>query len=204
MEPGKNAALDEWDAQIRKLPEEFESDTDLEECDTENGELAAEIAPWPRFSRSQGAEGLNSQGIPGKSQVYSPLPSLPLPEHLTATLGKLTSDLGESNSKLKERDRKITKLAAEIRRFTALLAERDSGLRKLQAELAKCDATIRIFTVELGERHTKIGELTADVEICTKRLQQHQAELGEELSLLFWGVFQENRGFRENGDFYWV
>ncbi|XP_076216737.1 uncharacterized protein LOC143171543 [Aptenodytes patagonicus] len=38
MESGKrNADLDEWDAKIRKLTEEFEeSDAELEECDTEN------------------------------------------------------------------------------------------------------------------------------------------------------------------------
>ncbi|XP_041876388.1 uncharacterized protein LOC121660872 isoform X3 [Corvus kubaryi] len=194
MEPGENTALDEWDTQIRKLPEEFESDTELEECDTENGELAAEI--------DKGQFGAGWVEFPRKSRVYSPLPSLFFPEHLTATLGKLTSDLGESNAKLKERDRKITKLAAEIRRLTALLAERDSGLRKLQAELAKCDATIRIFTVELGERHTKIGELTADVEVFKKKLQQHEAELGEEFSLLFWGIFHENlMGFRGKSGF---
>ncbi|XP_039428431.1 histone-lysine N-methyltransferase SETD1B-A-like isoform X3 [Corvus cornix cornix] len=142
MEPGENTALDEWDTQIRKLPEEFESDTELEECDTENGELAAEI-----------------------EHLTATL------EERDRRISKLTSDLGESNAKLKERDRKITKLAAEIRRLTALLAERDSGLRKLRAELAKCDATIRIFTVELGERHTRIGELTADVEVFNKKLR---------------------------------
>ncbi|KAM6396213.1 uncharacterized protein O9250_012252 [Rhynochetos jubatus] len=94
-------------------------------------------------------------------------------------IGKLTSDLGERDEKIKERDRKITKLAAETRRLTALLGDRDSRLRKLTAELAKCDATIRIFTVELGERHTKIGELTADVGDCNRKLRKHAAELEE-------------------------
>ncbi|XP_055553896.1 tripartite motif-containing protein 10-like isoform X13 [Falco cherrug] len=78
-----------------------------------------------------------------------------------------------------ERDRKITKLAAETRRLTALLGDRDSRLRKLTAELAKCDTTIRLFTVELGERHTKIGELTADIGDCNRKLRMHAAELEE-------------------------
>ncbi|KAM6037665.1 uncharacterized protein VSU04_015951 [Chlamydotis macqueenii] len=93
--------------------------------------------------------------------------------------GKLTSDLGECDAKIKERDRKITKLTAEIRRLTALLGDRDSRLRKLTAELTKCDATIRLFTIELGERHTKIGELTADVGDCNRKLRKHAAELEE-------------------------
>nr|XP_041568688.1 tripartite motif-containing protein 15-like [Taeniopygia guttata] len=106
------------------------------------------------------------------------------------------SALGDSSSKLKERDRKITKLAAEIRRLTALLAERDSGLRKLRAELAKCDATIRIFTVELGERHTKIGELTADVEAFTKQLQARDAQIRENEAEI--GYLKELLGERDS------
>lgn len=45
MASGKRYAdLEEWDAKIRKLTEDFEeSDTELEECDTEDGDLAAEI-----------------------------------------------------------------------------------------------------------------------------------------------------------------
>ncbi|XP_074932593.1 uncharacterized protein LOC142049072 isoform X3 [Phalacrocorax aristotelis] len=154
MESGKrNADLEEWDAKIRRLAEEFEeSDTELEECDTENGkcELTAEI-----------------------DSLTAEL------EERDRKISKLTSDLGECDAKIKERDRKITKLAAEIRRLTALLGDRDSRLRKLTAELAKCDATIRIFTVELGERHTKIGELTADVGDCNRKLRKHAAELEE-------------------------
>ncbi|KAM8985844.1 uncharacterized protein PRD47_019012 isoform 2-T2 [Ara ararauna] len=41
MDSGKrNADLDGWDAKIRRLKEDpEESDTELEECDTENGEF---------------------------------------------------------------------------------------------------------------------------------------------------------------------
>ncbi|XP_068520129.1 E3 ubiquitin-protein ligase TRIM15-like isoform X1 [Anas acuta] len=152
MESGKrNADLEEWDAKIRKLTEEFEeSDTELEECDTENGELTAEI-----------------------DNLTAEL------EERDRKIRKLTSDLGECDTKIKERDRKITKLSAEIRRLTALLGDRDKQLRKLTAELAKCDATIRLFTVELGERHTKIGELTAEVGDYDRQLRKHAAELAE-------------------------
>ncbi|XP_030366683.1 E3 ubiquitin-protein ligase TRIM7-like [Strigops habroptila] len=87
-------------------------------------------------------------------------------------ISKLKAELGESDAKIKERDRKTTKLAAEVRRLTALLGERDSRLRKLTAELAKCDATIRVFTAELGEQHTKIGELTADIRECSRKLRK--------------------------------
>ncbi|XP_032061035.1 tripartite motif-containing protein 10-like [Aythya fuligula] len=66
---------------------------------------------------------------------------------------------------MEERDRKIR--------------DRDKKLRKLTAELAKCDATIRLFTVELGERHTKIGELTAEVGDYDRKLRKHAAELAE-------------------------
>ncbi|XP_021269165.1 E3 ubiquitin-protein ligase TRIM39-like isoform X5 [Numida meleagris] len=152
MASGKrNADLEEWDAKIRKLTEDFEeSDTELEECDTEDGELAAEI-----------------------ERLTAEL------EERDRKIRKLTSDLGDVDTKLKERDRKITKLSAEIRRLTALLGDRDSKLRKLTAELAKCDATIRLFTVELGERHTKIGELTAEVGDYDRKLRKHAAELEE-------------------------
>ncbi|XP_046757509.1 E3 ubiquitin-protein ligase TRIM39 isoform X7 [Gallus gallus] len=152
MASGKrNADLEEWDAKIRKLTEDFEgSDTELEECDTEDGDLAAEI-----------------------DNLTAEL------EERDRKIRKLTSDLGDVDTKLKERDRKITKLSAEIRRLTALLGDRDSKLRKLTAELAKCDATIRLFTVELGERHTKIGELTAEVGDYNRKLRKHAAELEE-------------------------
>ncbi|XP_015734031.1 tripartite motif-containing protein 10 isoform X3 [Coturnix japonica] len=152
MASGKrNADLEEWDAKIRKLTEDFEeSDTELEECDTEDGELAAEI-----------------------DNLTAEL------EERDRKIRKLTSDLGDVDTKLKERDRKITKLSAEIRRLTSLLGDRDSKLRKLTSELAKCDATIRLFTVELGERHTKIGELTAEVGDYDRKLRKHAAELEE-------------------------
>lgn len=152
MASGKRYAdLEEWDAKIRKLTEDFEeSDTELEECDTEDGDLAAEI-----------------------DNLTAEL------EERDRKIRKLTSDLGDVDTKLKERDRKITKLSAEIRRLTALLGDRDSKLRKLTAELAKCDATIRLFTVELGERHTKIGELTAEVGDYNRKLRKHAAELEE-------------------------
>ncbi|KAM9510456.1 uncharacterized protein ACIB01_019538 isoform 3-T3 [Guaruba guarouba] len=70
-----------------------------------------------------------------------------------------------ATSTTQERDRKTTKLAAEVRRLTALLGDRDSRLRKLTAELRILEFLPlgRIFTVELGEQHTKIGELTADI-----------------------------------------
>ncbi|XP_072213862.1 tripartite motif-containing protein 10-like [Excalfactoria chinensis] len=150
MASGKrNADLEEWDAKIRKLTEDFEeSDTELEECDTEDGELAAEI-----------------------DNLTAEL------EERDRKIRKLTSDLGDVDTKLKERDRKITKLSSEIRRLTALLGDRDSKLRKLTSELAKCDATIRLFTVELGERHTKIGELTAEVGDYDRKLRRSEEKL---------------------------
>ncbi|XP_063174782.1 tripartite motif-containing protein 10-like isoform X11 [Chroicocephalus ridibundus] len=152
MESGKrNADLEEWDAKIRKLTEEFEeSDTELEECDTENGELTEEI-----------------------DNLTAEL------EERDRKISKLAAELGECDKKIKERDRKITKLAAEVRRLTALLGDRDSRLRKLTAELTKCDATIRIFTVELGEQHTKIGELTADVRDCNRKIRRLRELLEE-------------------------
>ncbi|XP_033928356.1 E3 ubiquitin-protein ligase TRIM58-like isoform X3 [Melopsittacus undulatus] len=116
----------------------------LEGCDMENGELTAEIA-----------ESLSSQL-----------------EERDRRISKLTAELGERDARIKERDRKTTRLAAEVRRLTALLGDRDSRLRKLTAELTKCDATIRIFTVELGEQHTKIGELTADIKECGRKLRK--------------------------------
>ncbi|XP_063174773.1 E3 ubiquitin-protein ligase TRIM15-like isoform X3 [Chroicocephalus ridibundus] len=151
MESGKRNADLEWDAKIRKLTEEFEeSDTELEECDTENGELTEEI-----------------------DNLTAEL------EERDRKISKLAAELGECDKKIKERDRKITKLAAEVRRLTALLGDRDSRLRKLTAELTKCDATIRIFTVELGEQHTKIGELTADVRDCNRKIRRLRELLEE-------------------------
>ncbi|XP_074423796.1 uncharacterized protein LOC141735146 isoform X6 [Larus michahellis] len=150
MESGKRNADLEWDAKIRKLTEEFESDTELEECDTENGELTEEI-----------------------DNLTAEL------EERDRKISKLAAELGECDKKIKERDRKITKLAAEVRRLTALLGDRDSRLRKLTTELTKCDATIRIFTVELGEQHTKIGELTADVRDCNRKIRRLRELLEE-------------------------
>ncbi|XP_009329420.1 PREDICTED: uncharacterized protein LOC103922920 isoform X9 [Pygoscelis adeliae] len=76
MESGKrNADLEEWDAKIRKLTEEFEeSDTELEECDTEN------------------------------------------------EIGELTAEIDNLTAELEERDRKITKLAAEIHSLRCLVS----------------------------------------------------------------------------------
>ncbi|KAM6326044.1 uncharacterized protein FN964_016573 isoform 1-T3 [Alca torda] len=78
-----------------------------------------------------------SPEVPEKNQYLFFSIFLQFLDNLTAELeerdrkiSKLTAELGECDKKIKERDRKITKLAAEIRRVTALLGDRDSRLRK--------------------------------------------------------------------------
>ncbi|XP_009329413.1 PREDICTED: uncharacterized protein LOC103922920 isoform X4 [Pygoscelis adeliae] len=87
MESGKrNADLEEWDAKIRKLTEEFEeSDTELEECDTENeiGELTAEI-----------------------DNLTAEL------EERDRKISKLTSDLGDCDAKITKLAAEIRRLTA--------------------------------------------------------------------------------------------
>ncbi|XP_054039721.1 golgin subfamily A member 4-like isoform X3 [Rissa tridactyla] len=173
MESGKrNADLEEWDAKIRKLTEEFEeSDTELEECDTENGELTEEI------------DNLTAE-LEERDRKISKL-AAELEERdrkitkLAAEVRRLTALLGDRDSRLRKLTAELTKCDATIRIFTVELGEQHTKIGELTADVRDCNRKIRRLRELLEERDSEIRKLDARIRKLTEELEERKEEAGD-------------------------
>ncbi|XP_064900185.1 zinc finger protein RFP-like isoform X2 [Columba livia] len=192
MESGKRSAdLEQRDAKIRKLTEEFESDTEHGECDAKIKErdrkitkLAAEIRRLTALLGERDVKLRKLTGELAKRDATIRIFTLELGQQNTK-IGELTADVGECNRKLRrhaaeiaERDEKIRENEAEIRFLTELLGDRDLEIRnqdcvirKLREELAELkyrEAGNRVD--EHRKEEEKIADVTLDAGTAHPRL----------------------------------
>ncbi|XP_021269163.1 E3 ubiquitin-protein ligase TRIM39-like isoform X3 [Numida meleagris] len=174
MASGKrNADLEEWDAKIRKLTEDFEeSDTELEECDTEDGELAAEIEERDRKIRKLTSDlGDVDTKLKERDRKIT---------KLSAEIRRLTALLGDRDSKLRKLTAELAKCDATIRLFTVELGERHTKIGELTAEVGDYDRKLRKHAAELEERDLKIREHKAEIRHLTELLENRDSEVREQ------------------------
>ncbi|XP_074023230.1 uncharacterized protein [Numenius arquata] len=152
MEPGKrNADLQEWDAKIRKLTEEFE------ECDTENDELAAEI------------DNLTAELEERERKISECDAKI---RDRDSRLRKLTAELGNCTKKLQQRE-------AELGRLRELLEEKDSEIRQKDAVVHESSEELEESEPEEDELSEELDEITEDLAKQSTRIDELTAELDE-------------------------
>ncbi|XP_015734032.1 tripartite motif-containing protein 10 isoform X5 [Coturnix japonica] len=173
MASGKrNADLEEWDAKIRKLTEDFEeSDTELEECDTEDDNLTAELEERDRKIRKLTSDlGDVDTKLKERDRKIT---------KLSAEIRRLTSLLGDRDSKLRKLTSELAKCDATIRLFTVELGERHTKIGELTAEVGDYDRKLRKHAAELEERDLKIREHEAEIRRLTELLEDRDSDARE-------------------------
>ncbi|XP_052527439.1 uncharacterized protein LOC128075046 isoform X1 [Tympanuchus pallidicinctus] len=166
MASGKrNADLEEWDAKIRKLTEDFEeSDTELEECDTEDEERDRKIR---KLTSDLGDVDTKLKERDRKITK------------LSAEIRRLTALLGDRDSKLRKLTAELAKCDATIRLFTVELGQRHTKIGELTAEVGDYSRKLRKHAAELEERDLKIREHEAEIRRLTELLEDRDSDARE-------------------------